>query len=320
MVSKGMTFLHRTLLALALVSPHAAHAVDTPWAHVARPSAGPTHAIGSYAKGCIAGAVALPLAGTGYEVIRPERNRFYGHPDLIDLISKLGAAVDAAAMGKLRVGDLGQPRGGPAPSGHASHQIGLDADLGFALGPRAAGVFQETMVDGKAQKPLPAFGDAQVKLLRLAAEDPRVDRIFINPVLKRALCELPGEPADRAWRKKTRAWWGHDEHLHVRLHCPSDSPHCQNQAPLDDDEACKKLDWWFRKPAAADRKVASDAYGKKVGLAPKLPDECAALIPPEKAGDKATADPPRDVAGLATEKPRRHPKKRHGAHAEAARP
>src|ERR1044071_3967237 len=41
-------------------------------------------AIGSYARGCLAGAVALPINGPGWQVMRLSRNRNWGHPRLLD--------------------------------------------------------------------------------------------------------------------------------------------------------------------------------------------------------------------------------------------
>src|SRR6478672_3579122 len=101
------------------------------WAKLAAPSAGAPHAIGGYSSGCIEGAVALPLTGDGFRVARPERHRVFGHPLLIDLLRGLGGQVKKLGLGLLSIGDLGQARGGPAPTGHASHQTGLDVDIWF---------------------------------------------------------------------------------------------------------------------------------------------------------------------------------------------
>ncbi|MET0923383.1 MAG: penicillin-insensitive murein endopeptidase, partial [Xanthobacteraceae bacterium] len=86
--------------------------------------------IGFYAKGCLAGGMALPINGKTWQVMRLSRNRNWGHPELVKLVEKL--AVDAKAgdgWPGLLVGDLSQPRGGPMLTGHASHQVGLDADI-----------------------------------------------------------------------------------------------------------------------------------------------------------------------------------------------
>src|SRR6185312_2260019 len=94
------------------------------------PSAQPTKVIGEYAKGCIAGAVEMPITGDTWQVMRLSRNRNWGYPDMIALLKRLSvhAHKDAGWPGIL-VGDIGQPRGGPALSVHASHQMGLDADI-----------------------------------------------------------------------------------------------------------------------------------------------------------------------------------------------
>src|SRR3954469_22183065 len=44
------------------------------------PAAMPTRVIGFYAKGCIAGAEALPINGDSWQVMRLSRNRYWGHP------------------------------------------------------------------------------------------------------------------------------------------------------------------------------------------------------------------------------------------------
>ncbi len=100
------------------------------WSGVARPAAGAPRVIGSYAAGCIAGAAALPLVGEGFQVMRPSRNRYYGHPRLVALVQRLGRHA-AAHDSRVLVGDLAQPRGGPMPNGHRSHQVGLDVDVWF---------------------------------------------------------------------------------------------------------------------------------------------------------------------------------------------
>ena len=94
------------------------------------PAAGPPQAIGAYERGCLSGAVALPADGPNWEVMRPSRNRAWGHPVLIALLERLAAKLPAeAGWPGFLVGDIAQPRGGPMLTGHGSHQIGLDADL-----------------------------------------------------------------------------------------------------------------------------------------------------------------------------------------------
>jgi penicillin-insensitive murein DD-endopeptidase len=96
------------------------------------PSADDAHVIGFYSKGCLAGAEALPLNGEAWQVMRLSRNRNWGHPALIAFIKRMARADrDEQIWSGFLVGDMAQPRGGPMITGHASHQIGLDADIWF---------------------------------------------------------------------------------------------------------------------------------------------------------------------------------------------
>ena len=103
------------------------------WGDVLEPAPGAPNVIGSYTAGCVQGAISLPADGRGYQVMRPQRRRFFGHPLLVQYLHELGAAVDQKGLGMLLIGDSGQPRGGPMPFGHRSHQNGLDADIWFWL-------------------------------------------------------------------------------------------------------------------------------------------------------------------------------------------
>src|SRR6516162_10917848 len=86
--------------------------------------------IGFYSKGCLAGAVALPINGETWQVMRLSRNRNWGNPHLIEFLERLSLKVHkVAGWPGLLVGDISQPRGGPMLTGHASHQVGLDADI-----------------------------------------------------------------------------------------------------------------------------------------------------------------------------------------------
>src|SRR5476651_1961856 len=96
------------------------------------PSLGKAMAIGYYPRGCLQGGVELPVNGPNWQVMRLSRNRNWGHPELVNFLERF-APIAARATGwkGILVGDLSQPRGGPLPFGHASHQIGLDVDIWF---------------------------------------------------------------------------------------------------------------------------------------------------------------------------------------------
>ncbi|MFQ3454214.1 penicillin-insensitive murein endopeptidase [Bradyrhizobium sp. UFLA01-814] len=219
------------------------------------PAALPTRSIGGYTKGCLAGAAQMPLNGDTWQVMRLSRNRYWGHPNMVALLKRLAANAhkDAGWPGIL-VGDIGQPRGGPALSGHASHQIGLDADIWLTPMPdrKLSREDREEMSavmmvrDDRLDIDPRVFTPGHVLVIRDAAREPAVQRIFVNPAIKKALCrEAKG---DRGWLSKIRPWWGHDYHFHIRMRCPPGSPGCEGQKPQAEGEGCKASDlaFWFK--------------------------------------------------------------------------
>ena len=242
-------WLSAVLAGLALVVPAHAAQRSNVWSRIDNPTPGPARAVGSTANGCLTGGVRLPADGPGYEVIRLSRHRYFGHDDMVDFVEGLGKRAQAAGLPLFYVGDMAQPRGGPLPFGHASHQTGLDVDIWFTAEtkPGLSGAARE-------EPPLPSmilpgdvphvdtsqFGKRQVALLRLATDDPRVDRIFVNPVIKLAMCRGLGGATvgGSAWLQRLRPWWGHDDHFHVRLRCPADSPDCEGQKPVEPGDGC----------------------------------------------------------------------------------
>jgi penicillin-insensitive murein endopeptidase len=208
--------------------------------------------IGFYAHGCLAGAVALPINGTTWQVMRLSRNRNWGHPKLVEFLERLAEKAKKVGWNGLLVGDMSQPRGGPMLTGHASHQIGLDADIWLTpmpdrkLSREERELMSATMVvrDDRLDIDPNVWTHAHTEVIRSAAEDPAVERIFVNAAIKKALCREAG--SDRAWLAKVRPWWGHDYHFHVRIYCPPDSPQCEPQPPPESGEGCgHDLDYWF---------------------------------------------------------------------------
>ena len=95
------------------------------------PLPGSPRSIGSYADGCLAGAVALPIKGPTWQVMRVSRDRYWGNPSLVAFIERLADEGKKVGWNGLLIGDMSQPRGGPMFNGHSSHQIGLDVDIWF---------------------------------------------------------------------------------------------------------------------------------------------------------------------------------------------
>jgi len=217
------------------------------------PAPGPLRIIGEKSAGCIAGAVPLPDSAPGLQTIRQSRSAFWGAPTTIAALLELGRRAHAAGLPDLYMGDISRPRGGPIPGGHMSHQMGIDADIYLDLGPRPVltpaqrdTLEPPSMVrpDGRSVDPA-HFGAAQITLLHIATGLPGVDRILVNPAIKRALCEQVA--GDRAWLRLIRPWWGHASHMHINFLCPAGQPLCPPRPPPPPpgDSCDASLQWWF---------------------------------------------------------------------------
>ena len=228
------------------------------WGKVTTPAPGEAQSIGSYEAGCLVGAVALPGQGPGYRIMHRARNRFYGHPVLVYFVETLAERAARQGLGVLLIGDLGQPRGGPALSGHRSHQTGLDVDIWFqqlenqqnaALGLaelEAHGPLSMLTSGGQSLNPR-LWSDSRRALLKTVQAFAEVERVFVNPVIKRELCRRENH---RAWLGKLRPWWGHDDHFHIRLACPPGNRMCVPQPHVPEGDGCDaSLDWWFTEEA-----------------------------------------------------------------------
>jgi penicillin-insensitive murein DD-endopeptidase len=259
--------------------------------------------IGFYAKGCLAGAAPLPVDGPAWQAMRLSRNRNWGHPDLIALVEKFAADAKAKdGWPGLLVGDISQPRGGPMLTGHASHQVGLDADVWFTPMPdrrlsekereelSATSMLAEDRVSVNPQ----VWTEAHVRLLKRAASYPQVERVLVHPAIKKAVCEASKDEKDRAWLSKVRPYWGHYYHFHIRIACPRGSAGCEHQPSVGSEDGCgAELTRWLKlvKPppvAAAPAKPAPPAPEKRPITLDQLPAECRAIL---ASGTPATAAP-----------------------------
>ncbi len=224
--------------------------------HKKTPAHLPAQPYGFYSKGCIAGAVQLPPTGSAWQAMRLGRNRNWGHPRLIELVKRL--AIEAKAQdgwNGLLVGDMSQPRGGPMLSGHASHQIGLDADIWLTPMPnriltrheRATISAKLMVLDRKRINPK-RWTNAHNRLIRRAASYPEVQRIFVHPPIKKALCDWSRGQPNRSWLRKVRPYYGHNYHFHIRMRCPKGAQFCKHQAeprPADGTGCGKNLAYWY---------------------------------------------------------------------------
>ncbi|MFC0323176.1 penicillin-insensitive murein endopeptidase [Gallibacterium melopsittaci] len=271
--------LRKFVIAIVLLSCSSLTLAVTEWQKIKRPISGEPLPIGSYSNGCIIGAKALPLQGEGYQVIRSQKLRYFGHPEMLEYLVRLGKRVKAAGLPTMLVGDIAMPAGGRFATGHASHQMGLDADIWLKMGgmssQQALNPTAILMVNRKLQRVDDrVWSNNQTKLIQLAATDPQVARIFVNPAIKLKLCQTVS--GDRSWLRKIRPWFGHDAHFHVRLHCPKGAQYCEEQAPMPAGDGCgAELMSWFEP-----KQSSTPAPAKQP---PVLPILCQQLLDsPEK--------------------------------------
>lgn len=251
-------------------------------------------AIGDYARGCGAGMVQLPETGPTWQAMRLSRGRNWGQPELVQFLIDLSGAARQIGWAGLYIGDMSQPRGGPMTSGHASHQMGLDADIWMlpatrlnltraereSLSSIAVRTADQKRINGNWTR-------GHHLLLRAAASDPRVDRIFVAAAVKIEMCRT-ARPSDKAWLQKIRPLYGHETHFHVRLKCPRGSRLCQTQTPTvaelskGGDGCDETLTWWVT------------TYLDELKNPPKKPKG------PRKKGPRefTMADLPRQCAGV----------------------
>ena len=269
-------------------------AAKTIFGAAATPASLAARSIGFYSRGCLAGAVAIPTDGETWQVMRLSRNRNWGHPKLVAMVKRLAGDVAAKdGWQGLLVGDISQPRGGPMLTGHASHQIGLDADIWLTPMPdrrltrserEALSATSMLGKDGIHADP-EVFTPHHAALIRRAASYDEVERVLVHPGIKKAMCEEKG--VDRTHFHKIRPYWGHHYHMHIRIACPPDSVGCRPQPPAGPEDGCgKEVDDWIallqRPPKVAQPGAKPSPPPKPVTLA-DLPPECRLVV--EADGD-----------------------------------
>jgi penicillin-insensitive murein endopeptidase len=85
---------------------------------------------------------------------------------------------------------------------------------------------------------------------------------------------------DTEWLRRLRPWWGHDDHIHVRLHCPANEACTEQEPPPEGDGSGAEITEWLAKTAVP----TPDEDDSKVSYPlNKLPQECLEVL---KAQDK----------------------------------
>ena len=263
-----------------------------------RPTQGGAAPVGSYSRGCAAGLVALPETGPTWQAMRLSRNRNWGQPELVAYLQDLSAfAASLPGWRGLYIGDMSQPRGGPMTGGHASHQIGLDADIWMLpatrldLSPKQREKISSISIRTEDQTRVNRNWTPQhAALLRAAALDPRVERVFVSAAAKLAMC-ANATRADKVWLQKIRPIYGHNEHFHVRLKCPPGASLCETQTPTVAElskggNGCDEtLTWWvttyleeLRHPPKRQKPSGPPPKTAKTYVMSDLPAQCRNVL------------------------------------------
>ena len=286
--------MHKNIISLLLLSIAAvatAGGFYNPWEEIVRPSTGQHQIFGGYNAGCLQGASAPRDTGNGFQYIELSRNKFWGHVSTHRFIERMGSVLRPQGM-SLLVADVSMPRGGPFTWDHASHQVGLDMDIEFLQDPRS--LQRDLTIDERERLPKYYLADQDanavieknwsekyVTMLRTFAQDDAVHVMFVHPSIKKKICE---NPANRqSWLAKVQPWWGHDEHVHVRLKCPADSPNCKSK-PDFTEIGCDTQEflWWFseewRELYEARKKWQRDNPNPEPEPLPSLPTQCQSVL------------------------------------------
>jgi penicillin-insensitive murein endopeptidase len=181
---------------------------------------------------------------------------------------------------------MSQPRGGPMFTGHASHQVGLDADIWLTPMPNrplsrnereemsAVMMVREDRLDIDPK----VFTPGHLMVIRAAAQEPTVQRIFVNAAIKKALCR--DAKGDRSWLHKIRPMYGHDYHFHIRIKCPPGSSECETQPDPDTGEGCSAGDlaYWFKDSTLHPKPPKEPVKPKPPMTMAALPPACKAVL------------------------------------------
>ncbi|MBC7464352.1 MAG: penicillin-insensitive murein endopeptidase, partial [Bdellovibrio sp.] len=170
-----------------------------------------------------------------FEVVYPDRAMYFATFEMAEMIVRLGNKLNDTFNRKLNVSDISSLKGGLAKP-HLSHQIGMDADLGY---PSTNGKFPQVStgngVDSSKYSVAKTFD-----LFRFAFQqkDIPVARIFVDQNIIKDLCKYAKAAGELAGDKKSAAQVvfdniqhvaGHGNHFHLRLKCGPGQKTCRDR-------------------------------------------------------------------------------------------
>ena len=185
----------------------------------------------------------------GFQILYPSRNMHFGTNSMLDMLIQLGKFSLKFMNGYvLSVNAISAKYGGG--SGHLSHQTGIDADIAYFFNkPELQKKFTPAAVRGQPRAEW--MIEEQWKLFKYAVKSTKVDRIFIDTVLKKSLCEFAtrngelkeGGSSSEAFQtlRVLNYWKGHVNHFHLRIRqdCPPKEPRCFQMVPPPNVTNCR---------------------------------------------------------------------------------
>ena len=203
----------------------------------------PTLSIGSPTDGHLENAV--PVEASSALRIAPiyaPRDVRWGLPDLVRTLERASSTVTKRFPGAvMTVGDLSRRHGGEVDR-HVSHESGRDADVGFyVVDEKNKQVLSDQFIAFDAQgrgkgNPHLRFDEARnwTMIAALLGGPAHVQYLFIASYLRtKLLAEATRVRAPSALRTRAaelmvepRGVLPHDDHVHVRIHCPDAMKSC----------------------------------------------------------------------------------------------
>lgn len=194
---------------------------------------------GFYSHGTLVNASKFDLEGDGFMKIFVPRDRGYATYDMTQVVGIAASQLshDYPDGERIQIGDVCAEHGGQLAH-HASHQNGLDADIAYMRvnhreqDPQVITGFDELFV--KNGKITENFDQERVwDFVKALHGTGRLVRIFMDPVIKATLCAYAdsiGETeAQTDVLRRIRPLALHQDHMHVRITCPLNSPACVKQ-------------------------------------------------------------------------------------------
>jgi penicillin-insensitive murein endopeptidase len=192
--------------------------------------------------------------GLGFYLLHPNtRKTYFGNNELVLMIRLLGRHTQVYVPShRLGIGDMSAEKGGQLVR-HSSHQMGADVDITYFISNDTRPKAFEKLVDPKGKVNPNLMIKDQWRLFKYAVSSQWVDRIFVHPSIKKALCQLAEKEGDNNSDKdmfgpnetlrRLRPESNHGDHFHLRvkMRCIKGDRRCQPMGAPPSGTGCDKV-------------------------------------------------------------------------------